>query len=378
MKKSFLAFVLLTALVACNLPGSSSSTPTAQAPDAVFTQMAQTVAAELTKVAQEATPTSSIPTNTLTPVPTNTPLPTVTNTPIPCNMAEFVTDVTVPDNTVMAPSQAFTKTWRLKNIGTCSWNSSYQLFFDHGDAMGVANTFAQPLTTGTVSPGQAVDVSVNLTAPAVTGTYTGYWRFRDSSNIPFGLGGAGSPWLVKIKVVATTTVTLLPVLAESGTVDSAGTVSLASAMMGVGDDISNRASQMFISFNISGIPTTATITEVKLDMRNSTISGDPFAGLSVLNLFKQDYITLEASDFVAAFPSGGNLADWGSATALNTLEASAELKALLQSKLGTSRLQLRFQFVNGTDNDGVLDAVIYLPTGSVFNNPALIVTYTTP
>jgi hypothetical protein len=287
-------------------------------------------------------------------------------------------DVTVPDNTVMAPGQAFTKTWRLTNVGTCAWNSSYQLVFDHGDTMGVTNTYAQPLTTGTVSPGQTVDVSVNLTAPAVPGTYTGYWRFRDPNGVYFGLVPENSPWIVKIKVVNSTVVTLLPVLTESGVVDSSGTVALASAMMGVGDDIANKASQLFISFNISGIPTNATITEVKLDMRNATVSGNPFATLGVLNLYKQDYGTLEATDFVPTSPTGGNIADWGAAAALNTLEASPELKALLQSKLGTSRLQLRFQFVNGNDGDSTLDAVIYLPTGSVFNNPALIVTYTTP
>lgn len=373
--------ILLAALASCNLPGE---TPTEPAPDAVFTQMAQTVAAELTRVAGQATPTSPTPptpTITFTPQPSNTLPSPPTNTPVPClavGWSDATIDVTVPDNAVMSPGQAFTKTWRLTNIGTCAWNSSYQLVFDHGDTMGVVNTYAQPLTTGTVSPGQTVDVSVNLTAPAVSGTYTGYWRFRDPNGVYFGLAPNNSPWIVKIKVVNSTVVTLLPVLAESGTVDSSGTVALASAMMGLGDDIANKASQLFISFNISGIPTNATITEVKLDMRNATVSGNPFATLGVLNLYKHDYGTLEAADFVPTSPVGGNIADWGSAAALNTLEASPELKTLLQSKLGTSRLQLRFQFVHGNDGDSTLDAVIYLPTGSVFNNPALIVTYTTP
>lgn len=386
MKKLFLAFVLLVALAACNLPGSGGGTSTPPPPDAAFTQMAQTVAAELTRVAALASPTPEIPptpTSTNTPMPTSTvPLPP-TNTPIPCLAVGFsnaTIDVTIPDNTLMAPSQAFTKTWRLTNAGTCAWNSSYQLVFDHGDAMGVTATYAQPLTTGTVSPGQTVDVSVNLTAPAVTGTYTGYWRFRDPNGVYFGLAPNNSPWVVKIKVVNSTTVTLLPVSAESGIINGEGYVGLVGAtpFIGVGDGTTNAGVQLFLSYNISGIPTNATITEVKLDMRNSTITGDPFAGLGVLNIFQHDYGTMEASDFVVAFPSGGNLEDWGSVAALNNPEASPAMKPVLQSKLGFSRLQLRLQFVKQTNGNNAIDAVFYTPSGSTLNNPALIVTYTTP
>jgi hypothetical protein len=109
----------------------------------------------------------------------------------------------------MSPNQAFTKTWRLKNIGTCIWNSSYQLVFDRQDDMGVPSNYSQPLTTGAVTPGQEVDVSVNLIAPGTSGTYTGYWRFRDPNGIYFGIGGS-SAWIVKIKVVDATTLTPTP------------------------------------------------------------------------------------------------------------------------------------------------------------------------
>ncbi len=381
MKKLLFALVLILVVIlaACNLPGAASPTP--EGPEAAFTRMAETVNAELTRVAGLATWTPSLP-----PLPSDTPIPTPTftvpapptKTPIPClavGWSDATIDVTVPDNTVMAPGQVFTKTWRLTNIGTCTWNSAYQLIFDHGDPMGVSTTYAQPLTSTTVAPGQTVDVTVSLTAPATTGTYTGYWRFRDPGGVVFGLAPNNSPWIVKIKVA--NTVTLLPVLSESGVVDSAGTVALAGAMIGMGDDITNNGSQMFITYSLSSIPSNAVITEVKLDMRNSTLSGNPFAGLGVLNLYKHDYGTLDASDYTVPAP-GGNIADWGSAAALNTLEASPELKALVQSKLSAGKVQLRFQFITATDSDGTLDAVIYLPTGSVFNNPALIVSYTTP
>ncbi len=76
-----------------------------------------------------------------------------------------------------------------------------------------------------------------------------------------------------------------------------------------------------------------------------------------------------STDFVAGFPTG-NIVDWGSTTPLNTLEVSPELKAALQSKVGTSRFQLRLQFA-GSNGDAVRDRI-------TFNAPNLIVTYTTP
>jgi hypothetical protein len=153
MKKIYfvISVFLVFILVGCNLP-NNSVLETPQSPDAVFTQAAQTVAVELTRVAVIASPTPNIPTNTFTPTFTNTAIPTITNTPIPCNLAAFVTDVTIPDNTQMAPSQVFSKTWRIQNVGTCSWNSSYLLVFDHGDGMGVTSGYTQQLTTGVVNP----------------------------------------------------------------------------------------------------------------------------------------------------------------------------------------------------------------------------------
>ena len=270
MKKSAtIIIVFITVLVACNLPGGQVS-PT-MSPDAAFTQAAETVAAELTRVSLLATPTPNIPTNTptpeasFTPTATNTPMSTPTNTPLPCLMVGYsnaTIDQTIPDNQKMSPEQDFKKTWRLTNAGTCTWNSSYQLVFDRGDSMGVPTGYAQTLTAGSVTPGQSVDVSVNLTAPADPGTYTGYWRFRDPNGVYFGIGGSSS-WIVKIKVVNSKTVTLIPVAGESGTVRSdAGPFSDYTA--GESNADITRTCQAFLSFDISDIPATATITEVKV------------------------------------------------------------------------------------------------------------------
>jgi hypothetical protein len=373
----FLAIILVVGLVGCNLPKPGGQET--QSPEAVFTQAALTVAAELTRVASLASPTSNIPTETFTPSPSNTPVPSVTNTPIPCNLATWdpaTIDVTVPDNTQMAPNQIYSKTWRIRNVGTCSWNSSYLLIFDHGTGMGVTTGYTQQLTTGVVNPGQEVDLTVNnLKAPATPGTYTDYWRMKGPDGVVFGITPTGGTFAVKIIVVNTTSVTLLPVIGESGSVRSDGVISTTEYY--VGDSGTDKGLQLFIDYDISGIPANATILEVKLDMRNGNVLGDPFGSLGVLNLFMHDFLPLDGSDYVLTLP-GGNLADWGSAAALGTVEVSNELKAALKSKLGSSRIQFRFQFPTTTDSDGVVDAVQYVLTGSVLNNPALLVKYTTP
>lgn len=370
-----LTLLLIILLVSCSLPGGQAVTPIS--PDAAYTQAAETVSAELTRVALQASPTPNIPTNTPiptatnTPVATNTPIPTATNTPIPCLLVGYnsaTIDQTVPDNTKMTPGQTFKKTWRLINAGTCTWNSSYQLVFDRGDGMGVSTGYAQTLTSGSVTPGKTVDVSVSLTAPMDPGTYTGYWRFKDPNGNYFGIGGSSS-WVVKIRVIKAKTVSIAPVADESGSVSKdAGplpdiTVGESSA------DISHTC-EAFMSFDISDIPSNATIAEVKINFKDYTITGHPFGSLGVLNGYATDYgSTLTTADFVTGFPSG-NTVDWGSASPLDGQEVSPELKAAIQARVGEDRFQLRLQFA-GSNHDGIKD-------GITFNDPSLIVTYTTP
>ena len=191
--------IIILILSACNFP---SNAPATEEPNLVFTAAAQTIQAQLTPL----TPTLSFSTPTLPSiVSTNTvaSLPTVvrpTSTTQPqalCDLAQFVRDVSIPDGSIFAPSATFTKTWRLKNAGTCTW-SGYTLVFDSGDAMNGAS----PTTIGTVGPGQEVDVSVNLTAPATVGSYRGFWRVRNASGVflPVLNGTQGRSFFVDIRV----------------------------------------------------------------------------------------------------------------------------------------------------------------------------------
>lgn len=131
--------------------------------------------------------------------PTTTPVPAYTATPQPCtNRASFDADVTVPDGTAFAPGAAFTKTWRLRNEGTCTWDSTYALVFTGGYIMD--GPPAQQLV-GTAAPGATIDVSVSLIAPSAVGTYRGEWHLRSPDGVIFGLGERGDrPFWVEIAV----------------------------------------------------------------------------------------------------------------------------------------------------------------------------------
>ncbi len=126
----------------------------------------------------------------------------VTPTPGPptpgCDRAQFIADVTVPDGTLFAPGATFKKTWRLKNVGTCAWTTSYALVFSSGEQMGGPASAPFPIS---VAPGQTVDLSINLTAPSTGGTYRGYWMLRNAAGQTFGIGsGANKPFWVEIRV----------------------------------------------------------------------------------------------------------------------------------------------------------------------------------
>lgn len=216
VKLSILILALLTAgcfpFLGPRPSANQAATYAAQTVEARLTEMAlQTLIAQLTvtpaipspiptatPAPQEATATALPPTTAPTTLPTLAPA-TPTATPIPCNWAKFIKDVTVPDGTEFRPGESFTKTWRLQNIGSCTWTADYALVFANGNAMD--GPASQKLNT-TVRPGETVDISVNLKAPTNPGDYTGNWKLRSADGVVFGLGrNADQPFWVKIKVV---------------------------------------------------------------------------------------------------------------------------------------------------------------------------------
>ena len=119
--------------------------------------------------------------------PGPTPVPP-TPTPAPCvNSMKWVADLNYDDHgmtapPVLQPGQKFTKTWRVRNSGTCPWQPTFQLVFVSGARMG-----GQPAMVGkTVAVGATTDLSVNLVAPTAPGVYQGIWQMRDDQGVSFG------------------------------------------------------------------------------------------------------------------------------------------------------------------------------------------------
>ena len=125
---------------------------------------------------QQTSPTGQPPLPTITSPPSGTQPEEPTQTPSTCNnQANFISE-TVADGTEFNVNENFTKTWRLKNVGTCTWNTNYRLVFSEGEIMGGPSSQNLPYS---VSPGEQVDISVGLTAPSSSGIYQGKWKVAD-------------------------------------------------------------------------------------------------------------------------------------------------------------------------------------------------------
>jgi hypothetical protein len=335
--KFFLLATVALLLAACNMPGGSSA-------EQVQTAAAETVSANLTQVALLTPSATNTPLATATQAATNTPL--VTNTPFAtattgggssagggCDSIQFVSDVTVPDGQDFAPDATFTKTWRIRNAGTCSWSMSYSVVFVSGNAMGGPAT--QNLTA-TIAPNSTVDLSVNLKAPHENGAYTGYWALRNASGQNFGsfyvqidVGSGGSSGSGDGAITASNT----------GQVDAGGTVA-AGAYVGANSGV---GVQGFVSFNISAIPTDATIEEVQVDFSSFDTVGNPFASMGCIQAFAGSYFPLDASDYNAS-GSGPDM-EWCSTGELGTVFVMDDVAERLQDALGnTSTLEYQLKF----------------------------------
>lgn len=123
--------------------------------------------------AAQATPTAS---------PTQTPVPDVTEESGCTLNASYVADLTIPDNQVLQPDVSFTKSWRIRNSGTCDWGSDFRLVFMAGSRMGAPTSVAVPATPS----GATVDVSVPMAAPTEPGTYESHWRMQSDQGQVFG------------------------------------------------------------------------------------------------------------------------------------------------------------------------------------------------
>ena len=117
-----------------------------------------------------------------------------------CDLAELIEDSGFPVGTLFSPRTMFKKTWRLQNVGTCTWDSDYSLVFQ-GDNIFNAPT-SIPLTSGSVAPGESIEISVDLRAPRKSGKHQGEFFLINPSGEKFGIEDGTIPLWTTIEVDA--------------------------------------------------------------------------------------------------------------------------------------------------------------------------------
>ena len=110
--------------------------------------------------------------------------------------AAYYADITIPDGTWLSPGSEFTKTWQVRNSGSCAWEG-YALVFASGDVMSAP--LVNPLPV--IAPGEIADISINMIAPTRGGEQTGNWEFQNAAGVRFGVGSGGTDYIwVQIQV----------------------------------------------------------------------------------------------------------------------------------------------------------------------------------
>ena len=192
----FLAAVLL--LMSCDIStfAAPQQIPT-PIPGAINLIVAQTAAAAATQTAAIVPPTL---TPTLTPFPTWTPLDTSTVTPTFVFLLPTSTPTNTPvstptsqgigfacnlinqspkDDASLNPNQAFKLTWKIKNVGSRTWNqNNISLNYTDGDKFTDTTVVFLP---NSISIGSSIALTISMTAPGKSGGYTTNWALEASS-----------------------------------------------------------------------------------------------------------------------------------------------------------------------------------------------------
>jgi polar amino acid transport system substrate-binding protein len=148
-----------------------------------------------------------LPTPTAKPATQPPAAPTATRFSGCIDSMEFVADLGdtagIPK---LSPGQTFRKGWRLRNTGTCAWNSQYALIPVNGNVAGADMGGTPILVTILTQPGQTFDFWADLIAPTTAGNFVQYWSMTNArTNRLFG----DRVW-VAVEVIAPPTVTPLP------------------------------------------------------------------------------------------------------------------------------------------------------------------------
>ncbi len=237
-----MTLLLISLLTAC---GGSADEPVISDANAVLTQAAEIAIQGLTQTAAAAPPTSTpmpvpatntppaasptaatIPTNALLVSPTLDPAlpsptaaqlaiasptapPLATAAPviqptappisgdINCYKASFGSESAPFDNTKIIAGKSFTKTWRIKNTGTCPWTRQIDAVWvsttldgkEVGELMGASSVISFVPEEG-IQPQQFGEITATFTVPEKPGVYQMFFMLRSPAGVFYIDGGA--------------------------------------------------------------------------------------------------------------------------------------------------------------------------------------------
>ena len=336
--------------------------------------------------------------------PAQPPRPAATVTPAPdiegpggCTFnGGYEGDVTVPDGTEIPPGKPFVKTWRMRNTGTCAWETGTKLVFYSGDQMDGPSAVA----VGPVAPNSGTQISVNLVSPSTPGTYTGYWQLQAPDGTRYGsiiyaaiivvpaapspteTPGSGPPPVPTISAPEETTIIIQLDAGNSGSGGSGG-VGPAKA----GDGPSDTRVIAYLSWDLSAIPAGAEIVSAEIHWATQCFRGgdvgdcsgtrNPFRWktmdrLGELEILHYHYGDMSNPPAAMLDPSLFTPFQVYSSQPSGTLDATDQVADDLAD--GTD-FQLRITFENSSYDPGIGNGIVFAE-GTGPNK--LEVVYTTP
>ena len=89
---------------------------------------------------------------------------------------------------IFNPYERISKTWEVRNSGSCAWDSTYRLVLTGGEAMGYQGPFPIPQP---VAPGETVLLTADLVAPGGEGYHESDFMLLSPQGELFGVGAFG-------------------------------------------------------------------------------------------------------------------------------------------------------------------------------------------
>lgn len=94
----------------------------------------------------------------------------------------FLSDITIPDGTVVSPESTLDKRWEVENSGSCNWDGSYRIRLIAGPDLGAQKEYALfPARNGTRAA-----IRIVFKAPLEPGPYRSAWQAFNPRGEPFG------------------------------------------------------------------------------------------------------------------------------------------------------------------------------------------------